>query len=187
MSVRPAKTQISLSIRPVWSATSLCAQWVANDLSFLYADSKDSDQTGRMPRLIWVFAGRTLILLVLTCRGSNVFVLLASLFIALHEELYLIIWLNICPNDFAHCDLNNQNSASESYKQNVTTGFMLRTKPQRDQDQRSRGLAGPLGVSAGFDYLLFAISIKIVLEDQLLQKSATPAQKSLVADQRIGS
>ena len=29
-----------------------------------------TDQTGRMPRLIWVFAGRTLILLVLSCRGS---------------------------------------------------------------------------------------------------------------------
>ena len=29
------------------------------DPSFLHADSEDSDQTGRMPRLIWVFAGRT--------------------------------------------------------------------------------------------------------------------------------
>ena len=29
-----------------------CAQWVAKDQSFLYADSEDSDQTGRMPRLI---------------------------------------------------------------------------------------------------------------------------------------
>ena len=29
-----------------------CApQWVAKDPSFLYADSKDSDPTGRMPRL----------------------------------------------------------------------------------------------------------------------------------------
>ena len=37
----------------------LCAQWVAKDPSFLHADSEDSDQTGRMPRLIWVFAGRT--------------------------------------------------------------------------------------------------------------------------------
>ena len=55
----PAKTQISLGIRPVWSESSLCAQWVAKDLSFLHADSEDSDQTGRMPRLIWVFAGRT--------------------------------------------------------------------------------------------------------------------------------
>ena len=37
----------------------LCAQWVAKDPNFLHADSKDSDQTGRMPRLIRVFAGRT--------------------------------------------------------------------------------------------------------------------------------
>ena len=70
MSVRPANTQISLGIRPVWSESSLCAQWVAKDPSFLHADSEDSDQTGRMPRLIWVFTGRTLILLILSCRGS---------------------------------------------------------------------------------------------------------------------
>ena len=61
MSVRPAKTQIRLGI---------CAQWVAKDPSFLHADSDDSDQSGRMLRLIWVFAGRTLILLVLSSRGS---------------------------------------------------------------------------------------------------------------------
>ena len=36
-----------------------CAKWVAKDPSFLQADSKDPDQTGRMPRLIWVFTGRT--------------------------------------------------------------------------------------------------------------------------------
>ena len=59
MTVHPAKTQISLGIRPVWSESSLSAQWEANDPNFLHADSKDSDQTGRMPRLIWVFAGRT--------------------------------------------------------------------------------------------------------------------------------
>ena len=52
MSVRPAKTQISLGIRPGSSESSLCAQWVAKDPSFLHADSEDSDQTGRMPRLI---------------------------------------------------------------------------------------------------------------------------------------
>ena len=63
--VRPAKTQISLDIRPIWSESSLCTQWVAKDPSFLHANSKDSDQTGRTPRLIWVFAGRTVILLVL--------------------------------------------------------------------------------------------------------------------------
>ena len=70
VTMRPAKTQISLGIRPVWSESSLCAQWVAKDPSFLHADSEDSDQTGLMPRLIWVIAGRTHILLVLSCRGS---------------------------------------------------------------------------------------------------------------------
>ena len=48
MSVRPAKTQISLGMRPVWSESSLCAHWVAKDPTFLHADSEDSDQTERM-------------------------------------------------------------------------------------------------------------------------------------------
>ena len=78
MRVRPAKTQISLGIRPVWSVSSLSAQWVANDPSFLHADSEYSDQTGRMPRLIWVFAGRTVTLLVLLCRGSFTIVIVVS-------------------------------------------------------------------------------------------------------------
>ena len=50
-------------------------QWVAKDPSFLHADSEDSDQTGWMPRLIWVFAERTVILLVLSCGGSNIYIL----------------------------------------------------------------------------------------------------------------
>ena len=41
------------------SESSLCTQWEAKDPRFLHADSKDSDQTGQMPRLIGVFAGRT--------------------------------------------------------------------------------------------------------------------------------
>ena len=72
MSVRPAKTQISLGIRPDWSESSLCTQWVAKDPSFLHADSEDSDQTGRLSRLIWVFTGRKVILLVLSRGGSNI-------------------------------------------------------------------------------------------------------------------
>ena len=39
--VCPAKTQISLGIRPVWSETLLYTQLVAKDPSFLHADSKD--------------------------------------------------------------------------------------------------------------------------------------------------
>ena len=41
----PAKTQISMGIRQVWSESSLCAQWVAKDPSFLHADSEDSTPT----------------------------------------------------------------------------------------------------------------------------------------------
>ena len=37
---------------PQSDQSSLCVQWVANDPSILHADSEDSDQTGRMPRLI---------------------------------------------------------------------------------------------------------------------------------------
>ena len=54
INVHPAKTQINLGIRPVWSESSLCAQRVAKDPMLLHADSKDTDQTGQMPWLIWV-------------------------------------------------------------------------------------------------------------------------------------
>ena len=43
MSVRPAKIQISLGIRPVWSESLLCAQQIAKDPRFLPANSEDSD------------------------------------------------------------------------------------------------------------------------------------------------
>ena len=39
MSVYSAKTQNSLVIRPVWSESSLCAQWVAKGPRFLHVDS----------------------------------------------------------------------------------------------------------------------------------------------------
>ena len=63
-------------LRSAWASSptdlsSLCTQWVAKYPRFLHAISKDFDQTGRMPRLIWVFAGRTIILLVLSCHGSK--------------------------------------------------------------------------------------------------------------------
>ena len=52
--VRPAKTQISLGIRPVWSEPSLSAWRNLGSLNTHWAQSEGSDQTGRMPRLIWV-------------------------------------------------------------------------------------------------------------------------------------
>ena len=53
--LRPAKIQISLRIRAVWSESSLGAFWIAKEAEFLHADKEDSDQTARMRRLIWVF------------------------------------------------------------------------------------------------------------------------------------
>ena len=67
-SVRPAKTQVSLVIRPVWSESSLSAWRIIG--SFCYPKSTQKD-SGRMPRLIWVFARRTTTLLVLSCCDSN--------------------------------------------------------------------------------------------------------------------
>ena len=57
--VYPVTTQISLRIGQVWLETSLWTQWVAKDPSFPHVDSKDSNQTGRILRLIWVFIGCT--------------------------------------------------------------------------------------------------------------------------------
>ena len=57
--VRLAKTKISLCVRTVWSESSLSAWQHLGPLATHWAHSEDSDQTGRMPRLIWVFTWRT--------------------------------------------------------------------------------------------------------------------------------
>ena len=53
------KTEISLRIHTVWSLCSLSAWRNITSLVFENAPSDDSDQTARMRRLIWIFAGRT--------------------------------------------------------------------------------------------------------------------------------
>ena len=70
MSACPAKTQINLGICPIWSESSPSAWRKLGSLATHWAHSEDSDQTGRMPRLIWVFAGHTVILLVLSWGSS---------------------------------------------------------------------------------------------------------------------
>ena len=39
--VHPAKTHISRGIRPVWSESLLCAQWVAEETMILHVDRED--------------------------------------------------------------------------------------------------------------------------------------------------
>ena len=51
------------SICPVWSEYLLSAWRKLGSLAAYWVHSEGSDQTRRMPRLIWVFAGHTLILL----------------------------------------------------------------------------------------------------------------------------
>ena len=62
-------------LKSVWASaqsdqSSLSVWRNLGSLATHWAHSEDSGQTGRMPRLIWVFAGRTATLLVLSSRGS---------------------------------------------------------------------------------------------------------------------
>ena len=57
--VCPAKTQISLSISPIWSESLLCAWRILGFLAILRMHSKGSDQTVWMLWLTGVFAGHT--------------------------------------------------------------------------------------------------------------------------------
>ena len=54
---------ISLGIRPVWSESLLSAWRKLESLATHWAHREDSDQTGWRPRLIWVLAGHTVILM----------------------------------------------------------------------------------------------------------------------------
>ena len=85
VAVRPAKTQISLGIRPVWSEPSLSAWRNLRSLATNWAHSEDTDQTGRIPRLTWVFAGCTHTLLILSCRGSYLWTF--STYLWLHQYI----------------------------------------------------------------------------------------------------
>ena len=69
-SVCAAKTQISLVIRSAWPE-SLLSTWRRFFLGTHNAHSEDSDKTGQMPKLIWIFAGCTGHI-VLSCIGSFV-------------------------------------------------------------------------------------------------------------------
>ena len=113
MSVRPAKTQISLGICPVWSVfpVRMKKAWV---LSYTLSAQR-TDQTGRMPRLIRVFGGRTLILLVLSCCGSFMLVSVVWLPNTLDNWLILthVILVSTAPiHDAQHLNLTPENNGS---------------------------------------------------------------------------
>ena len=67
--VGPAKIQISIGIHPVWSVFAVCLKkaWV---LGYPLSAQRRLWSDGHMPRLIWVFAGCTAILLDLSWGSS---------------------------------------------------------------------------------------------------------------------
>ena len=105
--VRPAKTHVNLDIRPVWSESLLSTWGKRRSLAVIRAHSEASDQTGRLPRLIWVFAGRKvhfiafvmrrLILLCLICVSNTDFCYFeAFYFLKLSEEARIFIYPCTC-------------------------------------------------------------------------------------------
>ena len=86
MCVCPAKTRISLGIHPVWSESSLCAWRKLGSLATHWAQVK---------ALIWVFAGRTLILLVLSCRNSHVQTAKLFPLLTVSDWVCPVIWIEL--------------------------------------------------------------------------------------------
>ena len=86
--VRPAKTQISLSIHPVWSvfAVRIKKHWALN---YLWAYSEVSDQTRQMPRLTRVFAGRTCHFVGFVVQRLNYKTLCKNQIVNMREEFHV--------------------------------------------------------------------------------------------------
>ena len=81
-------TQRSLGIRPIWLESSLSAWWNSGSLATHRAPSEDSNQTGQMLRLIWVFTGGT-------CHFVG-FVMMRLLLFNYHQiPSHLLYWLMI--------------------------------------------------------------------------------------------
>ena len=107
--VRLAKTQINLGIRPVWPESSLSTWGKLRSLAIIRAHSEASDQTWRMPRLIWVFAGRKghfvgfvmrrLILLCLTCVSNTDFCYFEAFYFP-RKRGFLCIHARVCLSPF---------------------------------------------------------------------------------------
>ena len=98
---REDSDQITLGIRPVWWESSLYAWRKLESLATHWAANEDSDQTGQMLRLIWVFAGRKVILSVLLWGSSNTvflwsdIIILIKILMSLPELVYVqnFTWL----------------------------------------------------------------------------------------------
>ena len=113
LSVHPAKTQVSLGICPVWSESSLSAWRKFRSLATHGVYSEDLDQTGRMPRLIWVFAGRTV---TLSWDSSYAFRVLVLLFMIIK---IIVNGLNIVMVESKHLTCSNSSAILVEHQPNI--------------------------------------------------------------------
>ena len=105
------QAKINLGIRPVWSESSLSAWRQLWSLATHWAHSEDTDQTGRMPRLI-IFDGHTVILLDLSRGGSFVpfpFAVLSRMWnsiVSIPDHCRLIFYCDsyLCTYRYIRCD-----------------------------------------------------------------------------------
>ena len=123
------KTQISLGIRPVWSESLLCAQWVAKGPRFLHVDGEDSDQTGWMPRLIWDFAGCTCHFVGFVMRRLIFTVGGWILFCLFSMYIYIYIWTS--SSEFGTYRLCEQ----RRFRRACTSAQLARTSAARSYKQ----------------------------------------------------
>ena len=86
--VRPAKTQVSLGIHPVWSESSLSAWRKLGSLATHWVHSEGSDQTGRTPRLIWSSLGAQSF-----CWFCHEAAHLSIFLFPLHQQLHVVFGL----------------------------------------------------------------------------------------------
>ena len=90
--VRPAKTQINLGIRPVWSESSLSTWGNLKSLAIIRAHSKPSEQTEWCPSWFESSQGAKVILLILSWGGSFYFVSLVSTILISANSRCFISW-----------------------------------------------------------------------------------------------
>ena len=124
--MRPGKTQISLGIHPVWSDSLLSPWRKLGSFTTHWVHSKDSNQTGRMPRLICLL-GAHIILLVLSCAGS--FVMLVT---TIPRKKHVVI---IMINNYVHENINTTSVTSRKKTQSIpdwVSGLVWKTPKYLD-------------------------------------------------------
>ena len=174
--VRSAKTQISLGIRPVWSESLLSAWRKLGSLATHCAHSEDSDQTGWMPRLIWVFAERTchfvadIYLIFRTFTQENVYwrlygnIISGKTYKQQYEKTYLLARASNEEKKIKSARSFAQSDQSLHWGRNeeVFESLAIQNVPSEDSDQTARMS----------DSIFFDVTAHVLYENSTVQKTS---------------